>query len=202
MTLSGRLQFVAGVLVIDRNRRTSIPAGGVPWNRTRGPTTSLCSRSRRWRRGTGRPCGGTWRRVRRRDVGVRPDGTGTSVDSNEYRLLLGAEVPRADRWAITAGPVFGRSLEFDDGTQYPPRAALWWPTPGCPSDGPAGYGSKGSPPREVHPSRDPAHNERRPERRVARPLHPRGVDDLLRSPAMTPRVADSIPWVRTRAGLW
>lgn len=49
--------------------------------------------------------GGTW-------AYERPDGAANSVDYNDYRAIVGAELRRADGWTLRAeiGYVWGREL--------------------------------------------------------------------------------------------
>jgi hypothetical protein len=128
IALSEQFQFVAGVLYINRNQTKLIPAGGILWKPNEWTDYQLVfpvpKASKRfgvwgetqfWGYVAGEFGGGTW-------AVQRPDGQATSVDYNDYRVILGAEVRRPNGWnlKVEAGPVFGRELVFTDGLEYNP----------------------------------------------------------------------------------
>lgn len=128
VALSEKFQFVAGVLYVNRNQTKLIPAGGVLWRPNEwtdyqlvfpvpkaGKRLGVWGGNQAWAYLAGEFGGGTW-------AVERPGGRAGSVDYNDYRLVLGAEVRRSDGWnlKVEAGPVFGRELVFADGVEYRP----------------------------------------------------------------------------------
>ena len=118
VALSERLQFVGGVLYVNRNGTKVIPAGGVLWTPDEATRCQLVfpqpKAARRlasrggaewWVYLAGEFGGGTW-------AYERPDGSTNSVDLNDYRVILGGELKRAYGWALRAeaGYVWGREL--------------------------------------------------------------------------------------------
>ena len=115
---SERFQFVAGVLYINRDEKKLIPAGGFIWSPNEDsklqivfPQPKAARRVARfgetdlWMYAAGEFGGGTW-------AYERPDGAPNSVDYNDYRAIVGAELRRADGWSLRAeaGYVWGREL--------------------------------------------------------------------------------------------
>ncbi|MBX9583938.1 MAG: hypothetical protein K2X87_26870, partial [Gemmataceae bacterium] len=116
---SEKLQFVGGVLYVNRLGPKLIPAGGVRWVPNDDtlvqlvfPQPKAARRVGPWRDGgwwvslAGEFGGGTW-------AYRRPDGSSGAVDYDDYRLILGSEWRRASGWMVRAelGYVFGRELD-------------------------------------------------------------------------------------------
>ena len=119
LALSEKFQFVGGVLYVNRLGPKVIPAGGFRWVPNDDtlfqvvfPQPKIARRvgsvggTDCWVYGAGEFGGGTW-------AYQRPDGSAGAVDLNDYRVLLGTELKRADGWLVRAevGYVWGRELE-------------------------------------------------------------------------------------------
>ncbi len=119
VALSEKFQFVGGALYVNRNGPKIVPAGGFIWQPNEETKFQIVfpqpKISRRittfddktwWLYLAGEFGGGTWGYERRA-------GSATSVDYNDYRIILGSESRRADGWNLRGelGYVFGRSLE-------------------------------------------------------------------------------------------
>ena len=115
---SERFQFVAGALYINRDAKKLIPAGGFIWSPNDHtkfqivfPQPKIAKRiasigdTSCWMYAAGEFGGGTW-------AYERPDGAPNSIDYNDYRAILGAELRRADGWSLRGeiGYVWGREL--------------------------------------------------------------------------------------------
>ena len=119
VALSEKFQFVGGVLYVNRNGPKVVPAGGFIWQPHEAtkfqivfPQPKISQRvctvgdKAWWLYLAGEFGGGTW-------AYERPDGSNTSADYNDYRLIVGSELRRADGWNLRAevGYVFGRSID-------------------------------------------------------------------------------------------
>ena len=118
VALSERFQLVGGALYINRDAKKLIPAGGFIWCPNEDTKVQMVfpqpKVARRvstfgdralWIHVAGEFGGGTW-------TYARPDGSPSSVDYNDYRAILGAELRRPDGWILRAeiGHVWGREL--------------------------------------------------------------------------------------------
>ena len=132
VALSEKFQLIAGVLYINRDAKKLIPAGGFIWSPDEAtklqvvfPQPKLARRVATigdkawWIYAAGEFGGGTW-------AYERPDGSSTSVDYNDYRVIVGTELKRTDGWLIRAeaGYVWGRSLILLNGTQVSPNDSV------------------------------------------------------------------------------
>ena len=118
-----RLQFVGGVLYLNRANLRLLPAGGAIWSPTDWTRFELIfpkpKLAFRWNVGLGYEDwifttaefgGNTW-------PFVRTDGAEDEVTYNDYRILVGFErkLDGGAGYRLEAGYVFGRSIEFTSG---------------------------------------------------------------------------------------
>ncbi len=120
----GRLEFVAGLLYLDRDDVNILPAGGILWSPTDDlkldiifPAPKLSYRyyydgqKSRWIYLAGEFGGDTWA-VR------RADGSVDRLTLRDLRASIGIETKFGGGagWRLETGYVFGRNLEYTDGT--------------------------------------------------------------------------------------
>jgi hypothetical protein len=108
LATSERFQFVAGVLYVNRDATKVLPAGGFIWSPDEDTrlqvTFSQPKLARRvgvfrdsdwWVYAAGEFGGGTW-------VYRTPVGAENVLNNNDYRVIVGTEMKRADGWLVRA----------------------------------------------------------------------------------------------------